>query len=190
MDVIPESADVVRSLPERLNRAETRRVVSRLLDEDDIGAAFLVSQIWGYGRRGYGPHRVRRILSQDHAIEHLRAAYGVLCRDGPISAFATFSGEHRITGLGPAFFTKFMYFADPNRSALVLDEYVADWLGEHAGMKLVLYPARPSAYREYWNLMQRWAIELEIAADEVEQLIFSSEAVTRPRNEWVLEESS
>jgi hypothetical protein len=184
-DALPEHAGLVRDLPERLNRSETRRIVSGLLERADIVEAFLVSQIWGYGRRGYGPYRVGRILGQADAARRLRCAYDTLVEEGPVAAFGAFSDAHRLTGLGPAFFTKFMFFADRTGQAVVLDDYVATWLREHAGVELVLYPPRSSAYAEYLALIRRWSATLSLRVDEVEQLIFAAQARTRPRNDWV-----
>lgn len=75
-------------------------------------------------------------------------------------------------------------------SLLVLDEYVAAWIQEHAGLKLRLYPARTSVYVGYLELVQAWAPMLGLAVHEVEQLIFAAEARTRPRNDWLLEDPS
>src|SRR3954466_8326768 len=49
-------------------------------------------------------------------------ADAALVNQGPVAAFGAFADAHRIPGLGPAFFTKFMFFADQTRQALVLDE--------------------------------------------------------------------
>lgn len=190
VDALPEHRQLVHALPERLNRSDSRRLIAGLLEEDNIAGAFVVSQIWGYGRRGYGPYRVRRVLDQDGAGENLRAGYDVLHRDGPGAAFSAFADKHRLAWLGPAFFTKFMFFADPTQQSLVLDEYVAAWIREHIGLKLPLYPARSSVYVGYLELVQAWAAMLELTVHEVEQLIFAAEARTRPRNDWLLEDSS
>jgi len=184
----PAHGDLLRSLPARLNRADTRRITQALLERGDVIEAFLVSQIWGYGRRGYGPYRVRRILDRPEAEKCLRSAYLALATEGPVAAFEAFADEHRIAGLGPSFFTKFIFFADQTGRAVVLDEYVGAWLAQHAAVRIRLHPARSSVYRTYLTLLERWAAALKLPVDAVEQLIFAAEAVTRPRNDWVLEE--
>jgi hypothetical protein len=85
---------------------------------------------WGYGRVGYGPFRVRRVLAPvPDPGERLQAAAGELARGGPTAAYALLgdSGVPRLPGPGPAFGTKFLYFCSPpgDRTALILDRLVA-----------------------------------------------------------------
>jgi hypothetical protein len=96
---------------------------------------------WGYGRVGYGPYRVHRVLETTlDAGSILQSAAGELGSGGPVRAYVLL-GEHgaaRLPGLGPAFGTKFLYFCSPSGAspALILDRLVADWLREHAGLRL------------------------------------------------------
>ncbi|HEY4099049.1 MAG TPA: hypothetical protein VGM33_26215 [Baekduia sp.] len=181
---LPEHAATLRALPgDGLDRAAAHAAVAASLAAGELLGAFVVSQVWGYGRSGYGPFRVRRILDQPEADLHVRASYDELCDDGPVAGFAAFSGEHRLRGLGPAFFTKFMYLADPSRRALVLDEYVLTWLRERAEVKLSRNP-RPADYERYLQIVGGWAAELDVPDEAVERLIFTAEAMTRPRSTW------
>jgi hypothetical protein len=180
---LPEHAAILRALPDGLDRQATRGTVEATLAAGDVLDAFVVSQIWGYGRSGYGPFRVRQILDQPEAALHVHASYDALCDDGPVAGFAAFSGEHRLRGLGPAFFTKFMYLADPSQRALILDEYVLTWLRERAEVKLSRN-ARPADYARYLEVVGGWSAELDVPAEAVERLIFTAEAMTRPRSTW------
>jgi hypothetical protein len=181
---LPEHEATLRALPDGgLDRAAAHGAVAASLAVGDVLGAFVVSQVWGYGLSGYGPFRVRRVLDQPEAAVHLRASYDELCRDGPVAGFAAFSGQHRLRGLGPAFFTKFMYLADPARRALVLDEYVLTWLRQHGEVKLSRNP-RPADYERYLQVVGGWAAGLDVPGEAVERLIFTAEAMTRPRSTW------
>ncbi|WP_141279806.1 8-oxoguanine DNA glycosylase OGG fold protein [Pseudonocardia hydrocarbonoxydans] len=145
--------------------------------------------LWGFGGTSYGPHRTRRILAADPEglrleaalaplrdrldVDDLRAVYVSMRRGQP---------QH-VRGLGPAFFTKLIYFAGYRRSAggvqpLILDKRVASRLPADAG------PARrrdggwPSSE---WVTYLRWAAEQAGRAtfgdepERVEMALFSNE---------------
>jgi hypothetical protein len=100
---------------------------------------------WGTGMTGYGPHRYREIIdaAESRLEPSLQKALDAACcsRDSsnPIAGYAQLYGGYarnasdratpgqepwsRLHGLGPAFFTKFLYFAVPG--ALILDNNVA-----------------------------------------------------------------
>jgi hypothetical protein len=136
---------------------------------------------WGYGRVGYGPFRVRRVLAPvPDPGERLQAAAGELARGGPTAAYALLgdSGVPRLPGPGPAFGTKFLYFCSPpgDRTALILDRLVAAWLRASTGLRL--NEARWSAptCQRYLEAMSRWAAETAVTADELEACIFLAQA--------------
>jgi hypothetical protein len=176
VSALPGHADVVRALPSPLDRAGARKAVRGRLAGGEVVGAFVASQVWGYGGRGYGPYRVRGVLAQHGAAEHLGAAVALLARDGAAAAFGALAGEHRIAGLGPSFASKFLFLADPAGEALVLDDFVARWLREHAGLALAHRPPRAEAYRAYLDAMRAWAAELGLAPAELEQVIVEAAA--------------
>jgi hypothetical protein len=76
---------------------------------------------------------------------HLLAAITNMREDGPVSAYRTLyrGGTHRLIGLGPAFFTKVLYFTGWDRAAgdrqpLILDQFVVTALNDqaHLGWRL------------------------------------------------------
>ena len=83
----------------------------------------------------------------------------------------------RLPGLGPAFGTKFLYFCSPpGDPALILDRLVADWLGEHAGLRLNQIRWSASTYLRYLTAMAGWADEMALPADKLEACIFMAAA--------------
>ncbi|BBH69407.1 hypothetical protein ACTI_60920 [Actinoplanes sp. OR16] len=105
------------TLPASVSRAHVAAVTDPL-------ELLKTSFAWGSGtRQAYGPHRLGEILV-DAQPAKLDAATAALQKDGPVAAYRVLlSGEHKIAGLGPAFFTKFLYFTDS--SALILDKQLA-----------------------------------------------------------------
>ncbi|MEA5360190.1 hypothetical protein VA596_11640 [Amycolatopsis sp., V23-08] len=98
---------------------------------------------WGYGVRGYGPHRTNRIVRHDPAADHLDTALaGLRAELVPLETLLDCYEQLRSTakpkGLGPAFFTKILYFAGYRRGhggpqPLILDSVVAAGLPAEAG---------------------------------------------------------
>lgn len=107
--------------------------------------AFAVNvNAWGYGPTGYGYSRTRKTFDYGDAEAGTRAAEAIriLRACGPAAAYhylynkgANESGATgHVRNWGPAFFTKFLYFADPGNqpaakpehpTALVLDQFLA-----------------------------------------------------------------
>lgn len=119
---------------------------------------------WGFGVRGYGPFRTGRVLAQDPAGTRFAGALANLradevTPDALVDAYGRFHTSHRMRGLGPAFFTKILYFAGYRRDRsgpqpLILDSVVARRLPEDAG------PARKYAHgwtSSTWHAYLLWA---------------------------------
>lgn len=139
--------------------------------------------MWGYGPIGYGPWRTARSLDGDpdgtrlaHALDPLRAP--IPDEEVLRTAYRRLRdpGESRLPRLGPAFFTKLLYFAGYRRGAgglqpLILDSVVARRLPPGSGV------TRPSAWGpEEWLSYLRWAGDQAqrrgIEPEEVELALF------------------
>jgi len=184
----PEFHDVIAELPAELDRAAVSREVARLENAPDWPlSSFVVTQIWGYGTRGYGPARVRAVL--DEAGERARPALAESVRrlraGAPEDGLEVLAGEdHRLKGLGMSFATKFLFFMDPRRRALVLDDFVAGWLKDNAGLRLTLYPLSKRHYGRYLEAMHGWAHALGLEPAALEEVLFAEAANSRPRSDW------
>jgi hypothetical protein len=147
----------------------------------DAERSFVAVMAWGYGRVGYGPFRVRRVLdAAPHIGVQLQAAAGAAAEGRPVEAYASL-GDHgaaRLPYLGPAFGTKFLYFCSPagRRPALILDRLVARWLRENVGLAFNEVRWSVCTYTRYLETMAGWAGELALAADQLEACIFSAQA--------------
>ena len=168
-----EYGGVLDDLPEELDRSAGRRfALSRPQSPEGALAAFVASQIWGYGTNGYGPFRLGEALAHPGLAGILHELRGVLEAGDPVAAFRVLCVTNRVPWVGAAFGSKFLYFADPHGRAVVLDRVVRGWLAEHADIRL----RGGRDEREYarWILVaEQWAGALGIAVDVLELIIFS-----------------
>jgi transcriptional regulator with XRE-family HTH domain len=149
---------------------------------------------WSSGRRD--PRGISRAdwifaSSNPEQVGHrLHEAMETLADRGPVAAYRLLVGNegnaHAIKGLGPAIFTKFLYFAggvEAERSAgplrpLILDHRVAASLsrlvtdGHLAAASPRAHPWPAHWYELYVRLAQRWAEDLGTSPDVVEWLLW------------------
>ncbi|MEU6339414.1 hypothetical protein ABZ883_00445 [Streptomyces sp. NPDC046977] len=155
-----------------LSRAEVLMVARAGWQTSNWTETFVASYIWGQGSNGYAAYRLSQLLGPA-TEEVLTEATKVLANDGAVVAYNALRGA--ICGLGPAFFTKFLYFAGSAISdlagpaPLILDQRIARVVRAYAtrlGGELGLEePARLAkwlwsdggwtAYR--YNVYLRWA---------------------------------
>jgi len=112
---------------------------------------FLASMMWGNGSTGYGPYRTSIALNVPRkkgivpisVIEEV----GRLASSGDTkSAYETMSKA--LWKIGPAFGTKFLYFASPlDNQALIFDGVVAQWSSPDSTWK----PQQSSAWSWNWE---------------------------------------
>jgi hypothetical protein len=141
---------------------------------------------WGYGNVGYGAWRVAQAFKDQHAGRKLLNVVIALNTDGPQAAYRLMAGSSRLQRIGPAFGTKFLYFADSGdhaRRALILDALVAEWLRRNTTFRVHPVPWAPARYDEYLDKMHDWAQTLRVDPDAVELAIFQ-EMSARGANQW------
>jgi hypothetical protein len=166
-------ASVLDTFPEQLDRDTVRGLTrSGSTDPEGVLVGFVATQIWGYGTTGYGPARLALALSYQGLPEVLREVGDRLASRDPVGAFRVLCVEHRIPRLGMAFGSKYLYFADPHRRTLILDQIVRDWLAEHA--RVWLGGRRDEREYAVWLLVaEQWSSSLGVASDQLEMLIFT-----------------
>ncbi|MFF0483594.1 hypothetical protein [Streptomyces sp. NPDC004435] len=118
-----------------VSRAEVMAAVRAAERSENWAEAFVATQVWGYGDRGYGPHRTCQVLARPGVEAVLTEAVSLLVDRGAVAAYERLDTLH---GLGPAYFTKFLYFAGQALSdmkgprPLILDSVLAGVLRRHA----------------------------------------------------------
>lgn len=180
---------VIDELPKKVDRDDIRRFVQEELSRNRPLSAFVAAMIWGHGTTGYGPIRVRWILTGERRggtngpgtlLEtiptKLEDGARLVREDGPLAAFRWMNNEGRIKYLGSAFFTKWLYFAsavngvnDP-AAAPILDRQVAKWLATNGVQGIRV--DRTSSYQRYLELLDLWGKETDRSRVQIEQAIF------------------
>ncbi len=147
---------------------------------------FLRSQVWGFGTVGYGAYRTSRIMSLREFKPTISRAFEVLHDEGAVVAYESMrpGGENYLRGLGPAFATKFLYFAGyrllPPKALkpLILDSLVGAAL--HTAEPSVFGPRAGrawdrGAYKEYLEAA-RWAMahstKYVLLPEDTERVLF------------------
>ncbi|WP_406182379.1 hypothetical protein [Streptomyces canus] len=112
-----------------VSRAEVASAVPDALRREAFQEALVATCVWGKGKRGTpggsGPATLHKILAFDGLDTALATAVTALREHGAPQAYAAL--HRQVPGLGPAFFTKFLYFTGialpPARGprALILD---------------------------------------------------------------------
>ncbi|MCV7274876.1 8-oxoguanine DNA glycosylase OGG fold protein [Mycolicibacter arupensis] len=184
---LPEVQRVLERLPDRVDRNLIREVVATELNEGRVLPAFVGAMVWGYGDAGYGPTRVRWVLtgvregSREAPVRHdiadlLRTAAETVRAQGAVEGFRYMNNAGRIKFLASAFFTKWLYFVsalnsvDDENAAPILDKQVHDWLEQKAS--IVLDIARTPDYKRYLDLLKAWGSAYGRTPVQVEKAIF------------------
>ncbi len=121
-----------------VSRQELFELARSVSSADEALALYVYVAGWGVGTKARGVARVAKPL-QDNAVgDKLFDAYGWACAGDPVQAYAAMNhgGCCNVKHLGPAFFTKWLYFCGYNTALLnawtpplILDARVARALG-------------------------------------------------------------
>ncbi|MBZ2195414.1 hypothetical protein KCQ71_04575 [Ruania sp. N2-46] len=177
----------------RLTRSDLFRLAQPLANdpEDDAPYLTLLWHVlsWGSGTsRRNNLDRINAFVKGDargRNVRLLRDATRAARSGNPREAYGTLirRGGGMIPSLGPAFFTKYLYFAGAGTVAnrcLILDARVATSLHE-AGWSTIprgSYNWYTDMYAEYVDLLHRWAETITKSgiptqADEIERALFT-----------------
>lgn len=167
---IAGSAQLLDSLPNTVDRTSTAAAVDACVRRGAFAEAFIGCMIWGHGHTGYGPYRTACILSGSEepsgkpvdttVVSRLRTSVEQFNTGGSMEAYRYLNNEGHIRGLGPAFFTKWLYFISAGntpygaQAAPVLDDLVTGWLRTHASIPL--QQGKTSDYAKYVELLDYW----------------------------------
>ncbi|WP_394337060.1 hypothetical protein [Ectopseudomonas mendocina] len=86
-------------------------------------ACFLSTMAWGGMQRGNGRRAWAARENWLPVCQDLRA--GRHSRSTGYAAFSALRADGRLPGMGPAYFTKLLFFADPKADAYILDQWTA-----------------------------------------------------------------
>jgi hypothetical protein len=155
----------------------TRETVFTICQSGDVTRGLVAACVWGAGTGAQSVHRRVKVFTHtppDVMGTRLAEALDLLRESGPVAAYRALRTHLRIAYLGPAFFTKFLYFAGYRTSQelrpLILDRFVAD--GLRAGWPTAGWPS--AQYGEYLEHAHRWAQESGTTPDAVELALFDA----------------
>lgn len=171
-------------------QVNNQHVISRqdvLTLSESVEDLFIGAMIFGYGPIGYGPSRVERIIQTNHDLiaklnRQYKAAVG-----GPGESWVSHTQDDRVKYLGPAFATKFAYFAARKQQSDRTVPLIADINTSWAMWKLSGIPLSVklrASYLEYVDLAHNWGkhVESEYGADEIERAVFKIGADIREKS--------
>ena len=135
---------------------------------------------WGSGdKRRNNKARIAAIAANPDTAAALLQHAAALSHDDPMTAYDVLYPNNRtaISDLGPAFFTKYLYFAgagNPDHPCCILDENVALALQKACGWhSLPLKGWLASAYDRYATLLGHWVDEHQLGRrDVIERWLF------------------
>lgn len=155
--------------------AIAERVVTDLGDPWSTVQLHAAIVFWG-APPGQSTSRAARPLATAGAAPRLAEAIKVVRGEGPTSAYrALCRGQLLwVSGLGPSYFTKLMYFAGYNAKPhmsqpLIMDDNVIAGLSRVTGQR---WGALPEDYLRYIDLAKDWAYELDTDPDVIERRLF------------------
>lgn len=149
-------------------------------DGGDALRALVTIFVWGCGTRAREVTRRLRVFADtpaDQVADRLLHALQVQDVDGPIEAYRALASGDRVRGLGPAYYTKWLYFAGYGRvvgprQPLIFDSRVAASLTRLTGDRWD--PTQTAHYERYLDVTHAWADQWGAAdADVVEVALFA-----------------
>ena len=125
----------------RVDRAAVLAIAARGDDPPAALQTYVASSVWGSGTKARTvTRRIQVLIDTDPAVvgQRLSAALATLHSAGAVEAYRRLATDLHVDGLGPAFFTKLLYFAGtagaaptPGPTPLILDRFVAAALRRH-----------------------------------------------------------
>ncbi|MEV1023019.1 hypothetical protein [Streptomyces sp. NPDC050264] len=138
--------------------------------------------IWGTGTKAQSVARRARIF-QDSSLQdidaRLETVLGVLREKGAVEAYYAFNNDHRIKFLGPAFFTKVLYFTGHEQPTgpwrpLILDSVVARAIrSANPDEKWHGSGWTTPDYTRYLSFVHDQARQADVLPDQIEVALFA-----------------
>ncbi|MFI9487348.1 hypothetical protein ACIG47_13240 [Promicromonospora sp. NPDC052451] len=164
----------------RITREDVFKLSAHVETPAQAVRCYVAACVWGTGTAGLGVvRRTRPLHSHDDAGERLLKAITMLREDGAVAAYRSLrrGGDTHLSGIGPAFFTKVLYFAGWGTAAgprpLILDRFVVRAFNEQAELSWRTdWGWTPSQYERYLDTVAGWASSWGTTADVVERELF------------------
>jgi hypothetical protein len=169
-----------------LDREILKDTVAKYAERDLYVEGFLAVMIWGYAADPRGPFRTKRVLSQSNAAESIEASFRALSESDVYAAYEKLE-TNGPKFLGPAFATKYLYFAyagEGSLTPLILDSLVSEGLKKWGGATFSSTSVTAKTYSAYLKYMSQAAAHLGVTPEELEFLVFSETAKQKGNQSW------
>ncbi|MDH6228169.1 hypothetical protein [Streptomyces sp. MJP52] len=166
----------------RVDRRTVFAVASRADTPEGRRHLLTAALAWGTGTKARSVARCAKIFAEadaaDRINEHLASALDVLRNKTAVEAYYAFNNDDHIAYLGPAFFTKVLYFAGHERPTgthrpLVLDRLVAIALQELTGDTWPTSGWKTPWYNRYLTVAHELAQRADVLPDQIEAALFA-----------------
>ncbi len=176
-----------------LDRKEVKKQVQEAIQTDDLVYAFLIVLIWGFGDRGYGQFRAKKLVDQKLISTALKKCNEELLRGNVDKAYLELV-ENGPDGLGCSFGSKFLYFAAPENFSpkpIILDQLVIQGIRKWGSYRRINpLSVRADQYLEIVNEFHAAAQFFGIQSEQLEEILFSREYLDRSGGSWSSERSN
>ena len=170
LDAIPDAT----LLPEQpLTRREVRAICTDPARPVLFG--FVCAMAWGGQSKSNAVRAWKSREPLQNKLARLRA--GEMTRT---EAFEIFAGKNWISGLGPAYFTKLLYFFSPAPTNYIMDQWTARSINLITGRKVVLMAgdyvsgySTGAHYQVFCDEIDAMAVKLDCAGQDIEERMFS-----------------
>jgi hypothetical protein len=159
-----------------------RETVRGICQDPNIPVLQGYIEVMAWGSQGNGQGGSRNVLSAweenakiERVLNTVRAG-GLTRRQG----YNLFLKEGKVPGLGPAYWTKLLYFFSPDTSFYIMDQWTAKSINLLVGQQLVRLQGdalcnknKAGNYQAYCEEIDKMAQILKVDGDRVEEMLMS-----------------
>jgi hypothetical protein len=167
----------------RVDRRTVFGIAGRADSAEGRRHLLVAALVWGTGTKAQSVNRRARIFEHSSPADidaRLREALDVLRTRGAVAAYRAFNNDQHVPHLGPAFFTKMLYFAGHDTAAarhrpVILDSVVSRALKAENAVD-ASWPGNgwtTDQYRLYVDGVHEYARARGVLPDQVEAALFS-----------------
>ena len=138
--------------------------------------------VMAWGGQGGGGNGSRNVKSAWQEKEVLNEVLQIL-RTNDLSrreAYDLFSGDNKIKGLGPAYWTKLLYFFSPKSDCYIMDQWTSKSINLLVGEQVikmeghaVAQTAKSGCYQAYCEEVDNIAKHMGLPGEQVEEMLMS-----------------
>lgn len=171
-------ADIANHLPnKRLNRKD---LIEFINDKQKPTEACAISTVaWGGMKRTHGAMLLAKKNHWLPICEKLRA--GEINRSRAYCLFMKLREDAHLNGMGPAYFTKLIFFLHPDHDGYIMDQWTASSINILFEPRLVNLTRThyvtdnntPEIYENFCSIIENLADKIGLSADQVEEKLFS-----------------